>query len=325
MYRVAVTGVGGGCGQAIVKALRMSKLPLEIFKVDITPLSAGLFFSDAGLSAVLPAPEKSLTEWEQFIDEFGIDAIIPGSDHDLLPLSIAFSRSVALVAKPSFVRIANDKAETYRTGIYAIPSIYAAANTDDILAFAEAHGFPLIVKPRNGMTSRGVSLVNDLEELLFYWKHTANPIVQKYIDGDEYTCAVYFSRRGEPVAFFQMRRWLYAGSTYRAEVTHHPIVEEFMRCTAVALQRYRPTGPVNLQMRLDANNTPHLLEINARCSGSTAMRAHFGYNEPEMLLREYCAGEDIEMPKTRDGVAMRYWDELYVDNATIEDIKGFNR
>lgn len=326
VYRIGVTGVGGGCGQGIVKSLRKSKLPMVIHKIDITPLSAGLFFGSDGLSAVLPPPEESLTEWERFIDDWKLDAIIPGSDHDLLPLSIAFrkpGRVIALTHNPNVIRIANDKAETYRTGIYAIPSIYKFTEQYDLRAFADEHGYPLIVKPRTGMTSRGLNIANNIEQLLFYAKYTEKPIVQKYIDGDEYTCAIYFNKKSEPVAYFQMRRWLYAGSTYRAEVTKDPIVNEFLHCVAVVMQRYKPTGALNIQMKVDSNGVPYLIEINARCSGSTAIRSHFGYNEPDMLLREYLLGEEIKQPETTVGVAFRYWNELFVDGCSIEEIKEF--
>ena len=40
MFRVGVTGVGGGVGQSIIKALQMSDLTIEIVAIDITDSSA---------------------------------------------------------------------------------------------------------------------------------------------------------------------------------------------------------------------------------------------------------------------------------------------
>ena len=40
MLRVGVTGVGGGVGQSIIKALQMSDLTIEIVAIDITDSSA---------------------------------------------------------------------------------------------------------------------------------------------------------------------------------------------------------------------------------------------------------------------------------------------
>ena len=54
-------------------------------------------------------------------------------------------------------------------------------------------------------------------------------------------------------------------------------------------------------------------ELNPRCSGTTGIRAYFGYNEPEMLLRHYVLGESLETPQPRFGYAMRYWNEVFLE------------
>ena len=54
-------------------------------------------------------------------------------------------------------------------------------------------------------------------------------------------------------------------------------------------------------------------EINVRFSGTTPMRARLGFNEVEAALRHYVLGEDIpDLPRITDGIAVRYWNELYV-------------
>jgi carbamoyl-phosphate synthase large subunit len=41
------------------------------------------------------------------------------------------------------------------------------------------------------------------------------------------------------------------------------------------------------------NNQVYVFEINPRFSGTTSIRAMFGYNEPDVLLRRHVAGESI--------------------------------
>jgi carbamoyl-phosphate synthase large subunit len=65
---------------------------------------------------------------------------------------------------------------------------------------------------------------------------------------------------------------------------------------------------------------PVPFEFNPRFSGTTAMRAHFGFNEPAMLIRSYLLGEDVPEPEQRKGLAFRYLDEVFVDGASAADI-----
>ena len=59
-------------------------------------------------------------------------------------------------------------------------------------------------------------------------------------------------------------------------------------------------------------------EFNARFSGTTPIRAHFGFNEPDMTLRSYYLGQKINPPTIRQGVALRYVEEIFVDGVSVE-------
>ncbi len=67
----------------------------------------------------------------------------------------------------------------------------------------------------------------------------------------------------------------------------------------------RPLGPTNFQFRL-ADGQWKLLEVNARISASTSLRAAFGYNEASMALDHVLTGILPEQPAVRDGFAVRY-------------------
>ena len=112
------------------------------------------------------------------------------------------------------------------------------------------------------------------------------------------------------------RRDLYAGTTYRAEIGFWPEVHDLVMAIGKAV---RPRGVLNIQMR-NTDRGPVPFELNIRCSGTSAIRAHFGYNEPEMLIRHYVLGEEISAPEVRPGFAFRYWNEIFLEGgAPIED------
>ena len=71
-------------------------------------------------------------------------------------------------------------------------------------------------------------------------------------------------------------------------------------------------GPTNIQLR-KTEAGPRIFEVNPRFSSSAVMRAHFGFNEAELCLRDVVLGEPLAPPVIRPGHALRYWDEIYVE------------
>lgn len=328
--KVAVTGVGGTVGQSIMKALSISDLAVDVVPVDVQPYSAGLFMSEEAM--LLPKPEEAgaLDHWEQRLGQCGVDVLIPGSDHDLLPLSSiredweARNLCTVLVSDQSLVRACRDKALTGQAledaGIPAPKSAWDIS-IEDACSWAASNGYPVVIKPRDGSASRMVNIVHNQEELRFFYPRTANPMLQEYLtcegEVEEYTCAVFVNRDGHPVGTFMARRELSGGTTYRAEIGFWPSIHEQLLAIGSAL---RPRGVLNVQLRMTPRG-PVPFELNIRCSATTSIRAYFGYNEPEMLLRHYVLGEELEAPQARTGYVFRYWNEVFVEGKTAADIE----
>jgi carbamoyl-phosphate synthase large subunit len=107
-----------------------------------------------------------------------------------------------------------------------------------------------------------------------------------------------------------MSRELLHGTTYRAVVGEFPEIREEAVRIATAL---KPMGPCNVQMRM-AKGRPTCFEINLRYSGTTSLRARFGFNDVEAALRNYVVGEEaVDLPRVIRGIALRYWNEVYID------------
>ena len=89
-----------------------------------------------------------------------------------------------------------------------------------------------------------------------------------------------------------------AGLTYKATVTTDRAIEGV--CQAIA-DHFDLVGPVNIQLRRTVDG-PKVFEVNLRFSSTAVMRAHFGFNEPEMCLRDMVLGERLAPARSPPGV-----------------------
>lgn len=316
---VLVTGVGAPLGQSIMKAARRAGLPCRLVATDRHPLSVGFHWADSYY--VLPTAEEPayLTQLATICLEERVDAILIGSETEMHVLAQAketFERETGtriVVSPPEVLRISTDKWETVRfLAAHGLnyPRSALPEEPEELEALITDAGFPLIVKPRNSSGSKGLFKVQSRPELASVLQLVQRPVVQEYLqpDDQEYTTAAFVDDVGQPQGTIVIRRELAAGLTYRARVEQNPVVATAAEAVAGAL---RPLGPCNVQLRLTERG-PVPFEINARFSSTTSIRACFGYNEVEMALRCYVLGERITPPRPRQGIALRFWDELYL-------------
>jgi len=67
-------------------------------------------------------------------------------------------------------------------------------------------------------------------------------------------------------------------------------------------------------------------EINVRFSGTTPVRARFGFNDVEAALRHYVLAEAaVDLPLITNGIALRYWNEAYVSTEAKTQFDQFGK
>jgi carbamoyl-phosphate synthase large subunit len=330
---VLVTGVGDTVGQALVKAARQSTVPVRVLGTDLNEICVGLRWVDKGF--VLPhcsAADDYLAQLAAVCAGEGVQLILPGTEKELELLAahaatmLSQSGAVVVASTPDVLRVSMNKWETCRflaaEGLN-FPRFARLDAADEVRRLVDEVGFPLIVKPFHGQSSRGLLKVRSWADINSARGSGIPAVVQEFLEPDheEYSVAVYTARDGRPVgAFSYLRQQLMAGSTYRARIGHNPIVESEALAVAGALH---PSGPCNIQLRLTSAG-PITFEINARFSGGVSMRAHFGYNDVEMAIRDLILNEPVPPPVTTTGTALRYWDEMYFDDEpTLAAERGF--
>jgi carbamoyl-phosphate synthase large subunit len=111
-----------------------------------------------------------------------------------------------------------------------------------------------------------------------------------------------------------MQRNLLGGATGYAKVCEQSYINEFCEDVATQLQS---TGPINIQLRLDDNNNPLIFEINPRFSGSSIMRALAGFNEPDMIIRNFVLNEELKKnPIKANNEYYRVFQEIEIEAGT---------
>lgn len=320
MTRVLVTGVGGPLGQAIVKAARQSRLSNRVIGTDRALLSVGFDWVDAAY--VLPDcrhADQYIAAMIDICQRERVDLVLPGSEGEIRVLSeyaarISSKAAARLIVPPlSVLDVCFDKLETCRfldkNGLHG-PRYAGLGDADALVELINDLGFPLLAKPCRGSGSQGIFLVRSDLDLDYIRSLGREYVVQEYLlpDEEEYTVGVFTDIRGNQNHGICMRRELAAGNTYRAWVTDHAAV---LAEASRVVEKLRIVGPCNVQIRVTARG-PIPFEINPRFSGTTGMRAHFGYNEVEMAIQSFVLNEPILPPSLVYGTALRYWEEVYL-------------
>jgi carbamoyl-phosphate synthase large subunit len=152
-------------------------------------------------------------------------------------------------------------------------------------------------------------------------------IVQKYIDGTEFTVSVTVWRDGNVQAVVPKEIICKKGITRLAVTRHNSRIDGLCRDIQ---ERLRADGPFNVQLRLDKNSgMPLPFEINPRYSTTVSLTIAAGVDELGGLIKQATgqAGSQINN-NWREGVVLlrrtldEFVDEADFNNHAIKDMNG---
>jgi carbamoyl-phosphate synthase large subunit len=306
---IAVTGVGGGVGQSIVKALQGTDY--NPIGVDSEVLGTGLYVTSKSFLGEYADGPNFIERLIQICEEASCSALSRNIDR------LKSKGIIPIVSKPQVIDICDDK---LKTAEFLEKNNLPFVKTYKLKEYSFESEFPLILKPKKGgRRSIGVVLIKSRKELEWHRNNldVENYVVQEHIEGDEYTCGTV-SFDGNCLGSIIMKRVLRDGDTYKAFVEKN----EKLSCVVESTTRVlRPFGACNIQLRV-RDNTICIFEINARCSGTTASRALVGFNEPKTICDYIFKKIDRQPFDIREFAVLRYWKELVVSYDKIAEMKS---
>ncbi|MEJ2636998.1 MAG: ATP-grasp domain-containing protein [Calditrichia bacterium] len=327
---VLVTGVGAPPGVSIFKAFRQARLNLRLIATDADPLSVGLFRADVAyrLPRISENEQEYIGRLKEICAAENVRLAAFGSEIEMRKMAPrrdkfeAESGTKLILNSAQHIELFMDKwnmVQALNAKALPAPDSVLARPSPELENFLAQHPFPVILKPRLGSGSKNFYILKNREELNFFSAYIPDAIIQEYLlpDNEEYTVGIYKSPCNGYVGQIVFKRDLAAGLTYKAEVVFDAEIEAVCR---KLVESFDIWGPINIQLRKTSAGIK-IFEVNLRFSSSAVMRACFGFNEAELCVQDLFLQQTIPPFNIRKGYALRYWDEIYIDENALQCLR----
>jgi carbamoyl-phosphate synthase large subunit len=319
--RVMVTGAGGPAAISVLKSLGADPT-VSLVAADMDPWAAGLYLVPPEARTLVPAGldpgfvEATLAR----CIAMRIDVLIPTVDSELRPLGQAradFARAGVelLLAPDQALDVTLDKLALAErcAGTVRVPR---TERLDQVTDFA-SWTYPVIIKPRTGSGSRGISLVESSADLAGL-DPSADILVQEYLPGEEYSVDVLADVDGHVVASVpRVRERVDSGVSVAGRTLHDGELERMGAATAAAAGL---TYIANVQFRRDRAGRPALLEVNPRVPGTLPLTVASGVDMPRMALDSLRGRALPDHADFREVSMVRYLEELFVELGEVKQV-----
>lgn len=214
-----------------------------------------------------------------------------------------------LLASADGLRSALDKLKTLELceGIVPVPRFAAF---DDSFS-DDGWPYPLIVKPRWGSGSRGITKVETPQQLQSL-PRGSDLLVSEYLPGDEYSVDVLATKRGEVICAVPRARLKVDSGI---SVTGRTFREQNLESMAAGVVEQLGISHVaNVQFRRRLNGQPALLEVNPRFPGTISLTVASGVNMPLLCLLDVLGLPSVPFQNPfRETAMVRFWHEEYLN------------
>lgn len=300
-------------------ALRELDLDGRVVAVDSSRLSSAFHEADHAEQVPLCTDPTFVPAVLDVCERHDIRLVIPTIDTELGVYAEnreAFRAAGVTVAisSPETTAICEDK---HRTHEWLVAGGFPTVRQTMLEEFAAGDNgwrYPIVVKPRRGSASIGVSVVSDAAALPA-WIGRQDYVVQSLAPGTEHTIDILVDGGGRCVSAVPRRRLeVRSGESSKGVTVRSTILEEL----AVGLAEALPGafGPLTVQAFLDAETeAATVIEINARFGGGFPLAYRAGANHPRWLIEDVLGRSGGASPSAwQEGLVMLRYDEaIFVD------------
>jgi carbamoyl-phosphate synthase large subunit len=268
------------------RALADSPTGGKVWVTDYDRMAPGLRFADGYDIAPLSSSENYIPTLLDICRKRRIKMIIPSIDEEL-PLFGRHKKDfmdigvIPLVSDERVGLICNDKS---RTAAFFAGNGFPFAKTfhpDEV--DPDSATYPLFIKPRSGRGSIGAHSVKDANELRFFRTYVADPVVQEYLEGREYTIDVLAGLDGRILSVVPRERLVIRSGVSDKAKTHRSM--KLIGLCKTICERLGVVGPVNMQCKVN-NGKITFFEINPRFSGAIQLTIASGADFFTMIVAE---------------------------------------
>lgn len=318
MIPIIVTGAGGPAGRSLVAQLREDQqrsgrdyllVGADMADVDVEGLTLSVRVPAAESPEFLPAlsaladfvraelliptvsEELPLVAAAAALIGADVSTVSPldAIDHADRPSPVS-ARTAVVISEPPAVALAADKLLTMwslQDAGVAVPAFAPAAEVRSAAEAVRILGGPVVRKPRVSRGARGVQLLDDRSSDAA-WPRTHDALLQRYAPGQEFCVQVYRSPVTHQTAEAVVLRKTgltgggWGNATGVERDSDRPAVAALATDAVAALGII---GPADVDVRMDEDEHPVVLEVNARFGAQSAAA-------PEVLravLDEYLA------------------------------------
>lgn len=285
--KILITSIGRR-----IQLIKHLKSNFELVGVDCNDDIAGKFFVDKFYKVPKFDDKSYINRLIEICTLENINMIIPLYEKEFYILCEERDRFTEigvhiLLSSKEIIEICNYKENTqsfFEDNNIKSPKTYVLEDLNKGLEF------PLIIKPSEGMGSQNVFKVKNRKELMFFNEYIENPIIQKFIDGEEYTVDVLCDFKGNPVYIIPRKRIeVRSGEVSKSKVVLDFEIIEQTKIVIEKLNTYKDKnglgvqGPLTIQCFKQRDGEIIFLEINPRFGGGVPLSFEAGANYSDCL------------------------------------------